>query len=76
MQVGRIELPSIDEIRSANGTRISLNADQLRVLLLDAKVEHEEFERQHGPDADWPRWYAEYILRRVNSGDVPWVGCR
>jgi hypothetical protein len=67
---------------NAAAWRAQLTVPQLEQLLKDAKTAHEEFERVNGPDVDdkgesrWPAWYALYIMKRVNNGDVPWKGCR
>lgn len=41
---------------------IGQDVDRLRTLLEDAELAHAKFEAACGPDADWPKWYAEYLL--------------
>lgn len=36
-------------------------------LLEEAKEEHIKWEGLLGPDPDWPKWYAGYILPRLND---------
>lgn len=44
--------------------------DLLEKLMLEAKDAHMRFEVEHGPDDSWPRWYAQFILRRLNEEGV------
>lgn len=42
--------------------------DRLRTLLRVAESAHAAYERERGePDADWPAWYAAFIVRRLNE---------
>lgn len=44
-----------------------MNVAELAQLLSDAKDAHAAFEVQNGPDPDWPRWYAWWMLPRLND---------
>lgn len=45
-----------------------LTKEDLARLLREAEQAHAEYERQlGGRDEDWPGWYAEYILRRLEG---------
>lgn len=40
--------------------------DRLAQLLRDAEAAHAEYEKKLGhADADWPAWYAQYILEKA-----------
>jgi len=40
--------------------------ERLAQLLREAEAAHAEFEKSLGhADADWPSWYAQYILNEV-----------
>lgn len=52
---------------------ISLSAKQLAKRLREAKDAHAKFEAENGPDADWPEWYAQYI---VNAEVTAWMEVR
>lgn len=40
--------------------------ERLAQLLRDAEAAHAEYEKSLGhADADWPKWYAWFILERV-----------
>ena len=40
--------------------------ERLAQLLREAEAAHAEFERSLGhADADWPSWYAQYILKQI-----------
>lgn len=41
---------------------LPLSVPTLAALLRAAKDAHTAYEAEHGPDEDWPTWYAEYIL--------------
>ncbi len=42
--------------------------ERLTQLLCEAEAAHAEFEKRLGhADADWPSWYAKYILDKVAS---------
>lgn len=43
-----------------------ITVEQLARLLKDAEIAHADYERSLGQaDANWPRWYAEYILEQL-----------
>jgi hypothetical protein len=45
-----------------------LTEERLAELLTLAKDAHAEYERQTGEyDQDWPRWYARFILERLDA---------
>jgi hypothetical protein len=45
-----------------------LTRDELARLLREAEQEHAAYENGLGTrDEDWPGWYADYILRRLES---------
>ena len=45
-----------------------LNRDELARLLREAQEAHSAFEKETGErDEDWPGWYADYILRRLEG---------
>jgi hypothetical protein len=49
-------------------SRPELTEDLLTRLLVEAKDAHVEYEKQTGEyDEDWPRWYARYILERLET---------
>jgi hypothetical protein len=42
--------------------------EQLAELLRETERAHGEYERElGGRDDDWPSWYADYILRRLEG---------
>lgn len=42
--------------------------DRLRTLLRVAESAHEAYEAERGePDADWPTWYAAFIIARLQE---------
>ena len=42
--------------------------DRLRTLLRVAESAHEAYETERGePDADWPTWYAAFIIARLQE---------
>lgn len=42
--------------------------DELARLLTEAAEAHHEYEQRLGwRDEDWPRWYAEYIIERLEK---------
>lgn len=44
----------------------------LAYWLGQAKEAHIEHEAEHGPDPDWPRWYAAWIVsQRKQNGWLP-----
>ena len=48
--------------------QVELTADELARLLREAERAHAEYERQLGSrDEDWPAWYADYIVRRLEG---------
>ncbi|HXV35093.1 MAG TPA: hypothetical protein VD769_13885 [Gaiellaceae bacterium] len=45
-----------------------LTRDELARLLREAERAHAEYEKELGQrDEDWPAWYADYILRRLEG---------
>ena len=45
-----------------------LTREELADLLREAERAHAEYERELGRrDEDWPTWYADYILRRLEE---------
>lgn len=45
-----------------------LPVEQLEKLLRDAEAAHGAYERTLGHrDEDWPRWYAQYILKQLSE---------
>ena len=48
--------------------QFDVSRDQLAELLREAERAHGEYERElGGRDEDWPSWYADYILRRLEG---------
>ena len=48
--------------------QVELTRDELARLLREAEQAHGEYERELGDrDEDWPAWYADYILRRLEG---------
>lgn len=46
----------------------SLTAEDLAQLLRDAEQAHGAYEKELGhADADWPAWYARFILDRLRE---------
>jgi hypothetical protein len=46
--------------------QVELTGERLAELLREAERAHGEYERGLGHrDEDWPRWYADYILGRL-----------
>ncbi len=47
---------------------MAITAEELAAELREAEAAHGEYERQLGhPDADWPAWYANFIVERLNQ---------
>jgi hypothetical protein len=45
-----------------------LTEDLLTQLLVEAKAAHAEYEKETGKyDEEWPRWYARYMLDRLEK---------
>ncbi len=45
-----------------------LTADELARLLREAEQAHAVYEKElGGRDEDWPGWYADYIVRRLEG---------
>ena len=45
-----------------------VSREQLAELLREAERAHGDYERDLGRrDEDWPSWYADYILRRLEG---------
>jgi hypothetical protein len=48
--------------------QVELTREELARLLREAEGAHGEYERELGRrDEDWPGWYADYILRRLEG---------
>ena len=48
--------------------QFDVSREQLAELLREAERAHGEYERDLGRrDEDWPSWYADYILRRLEG---------
>lgn len=48
--------------------QVDLTREELARLLREAEGAHGEYEREVGRrDEDWPAWYADYILRRLEG---------
>jgi hypothetical protein len=48
--------------------QFDVSREQLAELLREAERAHGEHERDLGRrDEDWPSWYADYILRRLEG---------
>jgi hypothetical protein len=48
--------------------QVQVTRDELAQLLREAESAHGEYERELGRrDDDWPAWYADYILRRLEE---------
>jgi hypothetical protein len=48
--------------------QVDVTSEQLAGLLREAERAHGEYERELGRrDDDWPAWYADYILRRLEG---------
>jgi len=45
----------------------TFNAETLSRALTRAKAAHSEYERTHGPDPNWPSWYARFIVEEYGS---------
>ena len=46
----------------------ALTVKKLESLLKQAKVAHGKYEKELGkPHADWPKWYAEFIINKLKS---------
>ena len=44
--------------------------EDLRQALVDAKDAHTEYEKQNGPDENWPLWYARFIAERPQVNEI------
>jgi hypothetical protein len=42
----------------------------LEKALVAAKEAHTEFEKQNGPDPDWPKWYARFMHDWFTKGVI------
>ena len=50
-------------------SRDQITKEQLAELLRQAERAHAEYEKGLGKrDDDWPAWYADFILRRLQGG--------
>lgn len=48
-----------------------VTVDELAELLREAEMAHGEFEKKLGHrDEDWPRWYATYILNKLETEET------
>jgi hypothetical protein len=48
--------------------QVQVTSEELAHLLREAESAHGEYERELGRrDDDWPAWYADYILRRLEE---------
>jgi hypothetical protein len=48
--------------------QVELTREELARLLREAEGAHGEYEQELGRrDEDWPGWYADYILRRLEG---------
>lgn len=48
-----------------------VTVDELAELLREAESAHGEFEKTLGHrDDDWPRWYATYILNKLETEET------
>jgi hypothetical protein len=48
--------------------QVDLTAERLAELLREAERAHGEYERDlGGRDEDWPSWYADYIVSRLEG---------
>jgi hypothetical protein len=48
--------------------QFDVSREQLAELLRETERAHGEYERElGGRDDDWPSWYADYILRRLEG---------
>lgn len=48
-----------------------LTRDELARLLREAEQAHAAYEKELGRrDEDWPGWYADYILRRLEGASA------
>jgi len=47
---------------------MAITAEQLAAALREAEAAHGAYERELGrADADWPAWYADFIVRRLDQ---------
>jgi hypothetical protein len=54
--------------RKEAAVQVDLSRETLAELLREAERAHGEYERDLGSrDEDWPSWYADYILRRLEG---------
>jgi hypothetical protein len=54
--------------REEAAVQVELTREELARLLREAEAAHGEYERELGRrDEDWPGWYADYILRRLEG---------
>jgi hypothetical protein len=50
---------------------VELTADELTRLLREAERAHAEYEKELGRrDEDWPAWYADYVIRRLEGAQA------
>jgi hypothetical protein len=61
----------VDRTTSREGRQamqFDVSREQLAELLRETERAHGEYERDlGGRDEDWPSWYADYILRRLEG---------
>ncbi len=52
-------------------TRDELTKEQLAALLRQAEQAHAEYEKGLGKrDDDWPAWYAEFIMNKLEESEA------
>jgi hypothetical protein len=57
-----------EETTKEAAVQTDLTREQLADLLREAERAHGEYERELGRrDDDWPGWYADYVLRRLEG---------
>lgn len=39
------------------------SVEELELALIQAKEAHVDYEKNAGPDKDWPKWYAGFMAR-------------
>lgn len=50
------------------GEALDLSVERLAELLREAEAAHAEYEQGLGrPDADWPAWYARYVVDKLRG---------
>lgn len=60
--------PPAQTTHGGGPVQAQLTREELARLLREAEQAHAEYEQELGHrDADWPGWYADYILRRLEG---------